>query len=215
MWIFPGGNTEGFNRGYCWPCKCQVSALGRWRTKLAPIISSWSTDLAKVAENEQMMERSWDDLVKYNAVEITLRALLCKAWGWGGGKVVWKIRLLFSWDRRTARAAAGQWWDEGQGGSRQPALQDGKCRMPGSCCASGAVGMKAPHCWFAVSPLIALALLLIAVLFFFCEQQREGTTGSPASSVLLSRKLVTVTVKLYTNSDLPYRLWICDCPMIL
>ena len=32
-----------------------------------------------------MMERSWDDLVKYNAVEMTLRALLCKAWGQGGG----------------------------------------------------------------------------------------------------------------------------------
>lgn len=66
--------------------------------------------------------------------------------------------------------------------------------------------MKAPHCWFAVSPLIALALLLIAVLFFFVSNRERAQPAAPASSVLLSRKLVTATVKLYTNSDLPYRL---------
>jgi len=50
--------------------------------------------LAKVAENEQMMERSWDDLVKYNAVEMTLGVLLHKAQG--EGNVENTIALLMS-----------------------------------------------------------------------------------------------------------------------
>jgi len=41
-----------------------MSALGRWRTKLAPTIRGWCTDLAKAAENELLMEGSGGDLVK-------------------------------------------------------------------------------------------------------------------------------------------------------
>lgn len=42
--------------------------------------------------------------------------------------------------------------------------------------------------------------------FFFVSNRERARPAAPASSVLLSRKLVTVAVKLYTNSDLPYRL---------
>lgn len=69
VFFFLSGNTEEVStETIVSPCKCQVSALGRWRAKLAPIISGWCTDLAKVAENEHMMERSWGDLVKCSAV---------------------------------------------------------------------------------------------------------------------------------------------------
>lgn len=44
-------------------CKCQVSARGIWRAKLAQIISGWYTDMARGAANELLAERPWDNLL--------------------------------------------------------------------------------------------------------------------------------------------------------
>lgn len=92
MWIFPSRSKEKVStQAIVSPCKCQVSALGRWRTKLAPIISGWCTDLAKAAENEHLMERSWADLVKHSAVWEVFWDVIVQSAGVIRRKGTWKM----------------------------------------------------------------------------------------------------------------------------